>query len=71
MFKYFSRAIKVMDILGNTIPKALKDGTITVAECVHIVKQIFEAFDVKSFEVPDNIQEMAIKVDEKYPDKFS
>jgi hypothetical protein len=68
MFKYFNRALKVMDILGNTIPKALNDGTITVAECVEVVRQLFVAFDVKSFQVPEKIQEVAIKVDEVVPD---
>ena len=68
MFKYFTRAIKVMDILGNTIPKALKDGEMTVVECVVIVQKLFNAFDVQSFKVPDNIQDIAIKIDEKVPD---
>lgn len=68
MFKYFNRALRVMDILGNTIPKALDDGNITVAECVEVVRQLFDAFDVKSFQVPEEIQEIAIKVDEVVPD---
>ena len=68
MFKYFNRAMKVMNILGNTIPKALEDGQITVAECVEVVRQLFDVFEVKSFEVPEKIQEVAIKVDEYYPD---
>ncbi len=68
MFKYFNRALKVMDILGNTVPKALKDGSITILECVDVVRRLFAAFDIQSFQVPENIQDIAIKVDEVVPD---
>lgn len=58
MLKWIQRGIKVMSVLSVSIPAALADNTITVAECLDICGKLFSAFGVEIVVEPDKIADL-------------
>ena len=67
MFKWFSRALKVMKLLGETVPNSIKDGKLSIEESVVIVQKLFEIFEADVINIPQDIADKYVNIVSKIP----
>ena len=67
MFKWFSRALKVMKLLGETVPNSIEDGKLSIEESIVIVQKLFEIFEAEVINIPQNLADKYVDIVSKIP----